>query len=178
MSYLKDAPSKVPKHIEVKYPRVRLLTAKDYSKEKIGSIQPIYRTENRGKSITWLVKCDCGEYFTVPARNLSNKSVKECKKCAIKSYKTWRQEGVPQWVLDKHPEIPIGQAAERNGDKFGRLSPLYRTNPSFEPHWLCKCDCGNYEVVSLQYLVSRFKGTCELCKNISTRELNERLKED
>ena len=178
MEFLKEVPSLVPRHIEVRYPRVALLTARDYSKEKIGMLQPLYRTKNSGKTLTWLVQCDCGEYLTVPGRNLSNKSTTACRDCSIKGYSTWRQEGVPQWVLDKYPEVPIGKAAERNGDKFGRLSPLYRTEPRYEPHWLCKCDCGNYEMVSLHYLVNKFKGTCELCKNISTRELKERLKED
>ena len=153
----------IPQYIQNNYPKKKLFTARDYSKEKIGMLTPLYRTNDKGKSIMWLTQCDCGEYEAVRAFNLNNKSITSCKACAIKNYKTWRQDNVPQWVVDKYPEIPIGRAAERHGDKFGRLTALYRTEPNHEPHWLCKCDCGNYEVVSLHYLVNRLKGTCDVC---------------
>lgn len=155
-----------PLYIKNKYPEVRRLTARDYSKEKIGKLTPLYRTKNsgtKGKSITWLTRCDCGEYLAVKADNLKSGKVKSCKACELEGYNTWRQEGVPQWVLEKYPEIPIGQAAERHGDRFGKLTAIYRTTPANEPNWLCRCDCGNYEVVHIGYLVKRVQGTCNVC---------------
>ena len=43
-------------------------------------------------------------------------------------------------------EIPVGRAKDLRGQKFNRLTVLYRTynNTSHQGAiWKCQCDCGN-----------------------------------
>ena len=47
-------------------------------------------------------------------------------------------------------KIPVGQAKDLTGQKFNRLTVFYRVKwpSSGAAQWLCKCDCGEWKVVS------------------------------
>lgn len=43
-------------------------------------------------------------------------------------------------------KIPLGHSKDLRGNKYGQLTPLYRTinhGNDNHPYWVCKCDCGN-----------------------------------
>ncbi len=44
----------------------------------------------------------------------------------------------------EYKQIPVGQAKDLTGQKFGRLTVLYRTeNKSKMTRWVCECECGD-----------------------------------
>lgn len=53
-------------------------------------------------------------------------------------------------------EIPVGRAKDLRGQKFGRLTVLYRTPdpspPSKRVYWKCQCECGNTTIVQASNL--------------------------
>lgn len=61
----------------------------------------------------------------------------------------------------KWPEISLGHAKNIKGQKFGKLTPLYRTTDYHlttkekgYTQWVCKCDCGNLTVARTQAMQS------------------------
>lgn len=64
-------------------------------------------------------------------------------------------------MIEGFKEIPLGNASDLSKEKFGRLTPLYRTeNISGRTAWLCQCDCGNYKVVSASNLKQHNVNSC------------------
>ena len=62
-------------------------------------------------------------------------------------------------------EIPLGRAKDLRGQKFGKLTPLYRTfNSGRDTRWKCQCDCGNITIVATNSLRSGHTKTCG-CSN-------------
>lgn len=52
-------------------------------------------------------------------------------------------------------EIPVGQAKDLTGEKFGKLTVLYRVkNKGTNTAWKCKCDCGTIKIITAKCLVS------------------------
>lgn len=65
--------------------------------------------------------------------------------------------------------IPVGRAKDITGERFGRLTVIGRThNIKNYTAWLCKCDCGNYKIVTTSGLKSGDYVSCG-CKR---KELN------
>lgn len=61
-----------------------------------------------------------------------------------------------------YKEIPVGRAKDLRGQKFGKLTPLYRIeNGDSRPTWLCRCDCGNLTVKKTKDLAC--KGGARSC---------------
>ena len=66
------------------------------------------------------------------------------------------------------PEIKLGYARDLKGEKFGKLTPLYRTvnyyghtgNKEAAVQWVCKCDCGNYTTALAKQMVTGTKRSC------------------
>lgn len=60
-------------------------------------------------------------------------------------------------------EIPVGKAKDLRGQKFGRLTVLYRAKGK-DPrrsYWKCKCECGNEVVVRTDSLMDKnLKHSC------------------
>lgn len=61
--------------------------------------------------------------------------------------------------------VPIGQAKDISGNKYGRLTTINRVEPPKNikhkrVHWLCKCDCGNELVVSASSLTTGHTQSC------------------
>lgn len=76
-------------------------------------------------------------------------------------------------------EIPVGRAKNIIGQKYGRLTVLYRTLPpntvkAKKPHshWKCQCDCGNTCIVSIDRLNS---GMTKSCGCLSREKASERF---
>ena len=70
-------------------------------------------------------------------------------------------------------EIPVGRAKDLRGQRFGKLTVLYRTNPPEEKanksaYWKCQCDCGNQIVVRTDGLTKKGTNQCG-CESGLTR---------
>ena len=130
--------------VRMVYPEIPRENARDYSKERIGMLTPLYRTNDVKNSIVWVVRCDCGVHFPLRASNLRVGRQQACRSCAWLD-KTFRQEGVPAEVVEKYPEIELRAARDRHGEKYGSLTALYRTKPTRDTYWLCSCSCGRYD---------------------------------
>ena len=62
--------------------------------------------------------------------------------------------------LDNIPEpIPLGTANNIIGQRFGKLTVLYRIEGN-RTTWLCKCDCGNYTKVLTHNLKNGSTSSC------------------
>ncbi len=65
-------------------------------------------------------------------------------------------------------EIPVGKAKNLIGQKFGKLTVLYRVktpNASKHAHWKCKCDCGTEIIVSATNLEEGHTTSCGCVKH-------------
>ena len=70
-------------------------------------------------------------------------------------------------------EIPLGRAKNLQGQKFGRLTPLYRTynTKNNDVQWVCKCDCGKEKTITTNNLVSGHTRSCGCLQN-EQRKIN------
>ena len=60
--------------------------------------------------------------------------------------------------MHKYEKIPIGNAEDLTGQKFGKWYVLFRTKSSTTTtKWVCKCDCGTIKVVSAQNLKNTYR---------------------
>lgn len=72
--------------------------------------------------------------------------------------------------IDELPkEIPLGNAKDLSNMKFGKLTPIYRTENVItgeqqKTMWVCKCDCGEYSVTSANNLTSGHVISCGCSK--------------
>ena len=62
-------------------------------------------------------------------------------------------------------ELPLGKAEDLKGQKFGKLTALYRVKPpehvkNKAVYWKCKCDCGKIHITQANSLK---KGHCTSC---------------
>ena len=106
---------------------------RDFSKIKIGKLQPLYIDETKprgqGHNIFWICQCDCGNLVSVNSSNLrsgerTNRNM-SCGKCNA-------------------------QLQNLIGKKFGKLTVIahddsYKANElnGWKHKWICRCDCGN-----------------------------------
>ena len=64
-----------------------------------------------------------------------------------------------------YKQIPIGQAKDLTGQKFGHLTALYRTeNNKTRTMWVCQCDCGKIKPMPAQYFTKVKDPSCG-CQN-------------
>lgn len=61
-----------------------------------------------------------------------------------------------------NPTKKSNRFIDRTGERFGKLTVVYRTynKPGENTNWVCKCDCGNYTVVSSNNLTSGHTKSC------------------
>lgn len=109
---------------------------RDFSKEKIGRLQPLYidETKPRGKghNIYWICQCDCGNEVIVYGGHLANGHTKTCG-CIRPPRKD---------LLNQ---------------KFGRLTAIEWIG---QGKWRCQCDCGNIVDVKSGNLISGNTTSC------------------
>lgn len=64
-----------------------------------------------------------------------------------------------------YKQIPIGQAKDLTGQRFGHLTALYRTeNNKTQTMWVCQCDCGEIKPMAAQYFTKAKDPSCG-CQN-------------
>lgn len=66
-------------------------------------------------------------------------------------------------IKKEYPEIPLGRAKNLIGQVFGKLHPLYRTNPigrNTATYWVCQCDCGNIKPIDAASLTAGRSKSC------------------
>lgn len=133
---------------------------RDFSKEKIGKLQPLYIDETKprgkGKNIYWICRCDCGRLVSRSSCNL-------------------------QTSIRNHTNANCGCVTPKKnliGQKFGKLTVISEnlelsSNPdkNWAVFWNCKCDCGNECVVSANNLMQNHTTSCG-CINYSIGEQN------
>lgn len=65
----------------------------------------------------------------------------------------------------KYVKIPVGQAKDLTGQRFGTLTVLYRTvNNKTQTSWVCQCDCGTIKPMNAQYFTKAKDPSCG-CQN-------------
>ena len=70
-------------------------------------------------------------------------------------------------------EIPVGRAKDLRGQKFGRLTVLYRVkNIGKHTIWKCKCECGTLKIVRQDALIS---GQIKSCGCLHKENSSERM---
>ena len=119
-----------------------------------GKLVALERSDKKRKgSYLWRCRCDCGNEFFAEACAIRSGSVKSCG-CARK-----------------------GQGArDIAGERFGRLTALYRTDRKSGSSylWHCRCDCGREADVRLSALTS---GNTTSCGCISDEQRRGRAKD-
>ena len=101
----------------------------DLTGQRFGALTVLGKAERHitpnGSVTMWECKCDCG--------NIVNKS-----SSALKYY------AIPSCGCKTKEARSNGQLNDLTGQKFGRLTVMYRCNEIGKPaKWHCKCDCGN-----------------------------------
>lgn len=75
--------------------------------------------------------------------------------------------------MEVYKKIPIGQADDITGQRFGHLVALYRTeNKKTLTMWVCQCDCGMIKPIASYYLK---KGTTISCGCYNRQKAKERM---
>ena len=96
--------------------------------------------EDTGKrkngSVIWLCQCDCGNICEINGGGLTrtNHPIKSC--------------GCLKKETDKKPK---GNVIDLTNQKFGHLTVIQRdgSDARGEAKWLCQCDCGNTQLISV-----------------------------
>lgn len=69
-------------------------------------------------------------------------------------------------------EIPVGKAKDLRGQKFGKLTVLYRTKPpetkNKSAYWHCRCECGNELNIRADSLIKNTTTSCGCLKGHSS----------
>ena len=110
-------------------------TKKNLKNQKFGRLTALYQTpERKNGSIVWHCKCDCGNECDISAASLTSNRTKSC--------------GCLKKEKDK---MPKGNVIDLTGQKFNHLTVIARngSNKKGEAQWLCKCDCGNPNLISV-----------------------------
>ena len=103
--------------------------------QKFGRLTVIQETWKRSnKSVVWKCKCDCGNICEVSSKNLRTGRTKSC--------------GCLKKETDRKPK---GNVIDLIGQKFGHLTVVERNGSDArgEAKWLCQCDCGNPNLISV-----------------------------
>lgn len=99
----------------------KLTVIREYGKDKKGNI-------------TWLCKCDCGNFKVVRGQELTGNKVKSCG---------------------------CSKFRDLSGQKFGKLTVIKRVeNIGKQVAYLCRCDCGNTKIVKADYLREGYTKSC------------------
>lgn len=117
--------------------------------QRIGKLVCVCKTEENGfGGSIWLCRCDCGREIEASEAMLISDVVRSCG-------------------------CQKGKAANLQGSKFGKLialQPVPTRSVDGSICWLCRCDCGNYVVVSSNKLHTGHNTSCGCSQNIAARE--------
>jgi len=133
---------------------------RDFSKEKIGHLQPLYidETKPRGKghNIYWICRCDCGNLVSRSSCNLQTAiRTKANANCGC-----------------------ITALKDLTGQKFGKLTVIQlnkelssKPENDWRAYWDCQCECDNFCTVVASNLTRGHTTSCG-CINYSIGEKN------
>lgn len=112
--------------------------AEDLRGQKFGRLIPLYRVKNNTENrVQWKCLCDCGNMTIILAKELKAGKRKSCG-----CLNTGKNIHISS--LKHEDEILLGKAENLAGQKFGRLTALYRTfDQNDKTMWMCLCECGN-----------------------------------
>ncbi|MDR0491599.1 MAG: AP2/ERF family transcription factor [Oscillospiraceae bacterium] len=119
---------------------------RDLTNQRFGKLIAIRPTEQRsGKSVVWECQCDCGNATFVPTLSLTSGRTKSCGCNLIKDI---------------------------TGQRFGKLTALYRTDQRSKDSvlWECQCDCGNTVLRTTNDLTSGHTTSCG-CKRHEAKDI-------
>ena len=162
---------------EMKSDEIPLGRAKDLKGKKFNRLTALYRVKspNGSTNAFWKCQCDCGNQTVVSATNLMRNEVKSCG-CLFHNKPTIKEK-----EQLRNDEIPIGHALNLTGQRFGKLTVLYRTiSPSGvahnkEAYWKCKCDCGNIVTIRGSSLTRGTK-SCGCASKEHMQQLGQQFK--
>ena len=128
---------------------ITIRSTKDITNQKFGRLTAKYPTEKRsGGKVVWLCLCECGNEVEVPIDRLTCKITQSCG-CLS------REKASERFGIDI------------TGQKFGSLTVIEKDLTKSKGHqwWLCKCDCGNPQLESVEGVRLRngSKTQCSLC---------------
>ena len=108
---------------------------KDLTGQKFNYLTVLHITDKRQNgSVVWHCKCDCGNQCDVVSTSLIKGRTKSCG--------CWKK------IRDK---MPKGNVIDLTNQKFNHLTVIKRdgSDSRGEAKWLCKCDCGNPNLISV-----------------------------
>ena len=112
---------------------------KDLTGQHFGKLTVLYRDQsivesNGARRTTWCCKCECGREKTIRMDALIGNRTKSCGMCNN----------------------------DLIGQKFGRLTVLYKMGTDKVGHiiWKCRCDCGNDVDVLATNLIQQYTQSC------------------
>lgn len=106
-----------------------------------------YISPNGFQNTQWFCDCDCGNKVIVAQSNLRNGDTQSCG-CLFREIASERK------------------FEDLTGQRFGKLTVIERVenlihpNGSFSVQWKCRCDCGNYVIVTSGNLKSEHTISC------------------
>ena len=103
--------------------------------QKFGRLLVIQETSKRANnSVVWKCQCECGNICYVSSSSLKNNKTKSC--------------GCLKKESDRKPK---GNVIDLIGQKFNHLTVVSRdgSDSRGEAKWLCQCDCGNPNLISV-----------------------------
>ena len=121
---------------------------KDVANQRFGRLTALYRLDKkRGSSYLWHCRCDCGREVDVPVNALISGNTASC---GCQKSERMRQ-----------------RAKDITNCRFGRLVAIEPTEERMQGGviWLCRCDCGKMQKVSLNALLSGNTTSCG-CKKL------------
>lgn len=127
------------------------LTGERFGRLVVVGRGPDYINPNNGRHIVrWNCKCDCGGEALCQTPTLIHGKAKSCG-CLARELSSKRLKGKPSI-----------KRADLVGQRFGRLTVMYRNNENKRRHssWHCKCDCGNETNVITSHLTSGVIQSC------------------
>ena len=108
---------------------------KDLTGQKFGRLTVIKPLkERKWDSIVWECQCECGNIINVPSTSLLNNKTRSC--------------GCLKKETDRQPK---GNVIDLTNQTFGHLTVIKRdgSDARGEAKWLCQCDCGNTQLISV-----------------------------
>ena len=125
---------------------------KDYTGQRFGSLTALEPTgRHKGKALTWLLKCDCGNIVELPVSSFTGGNTKSCG-CKRHSFS---RESNPNYenLIGRQFGILVVEALSEARSRDGKAL------------WICRCRCGNTVIASTKQLKEGLKRSCG-CTNM------------
>lgn len=106
----------------------------DLTGKKFNRLTVLEKLNKRGNEWYWKCKCDCGNICEVAGVSLRSNRTKSC--------------GCLKKESDRKPK---GNVKDEIGNKYSHLTVIKRdgSNKRGQAKWLCQCDCGNPNLISV-----------------------------